>query len=107
MYLSPLTVSELKRIVEESDIVKSVGNVHSSIQSRSDIVTQLHREDDTNWPQKSVVGKQELEIRLGNSHISFELAKLGSLVDVQQSEDSEGLRCVEGSHLDCTCVSLA
>lgn len=54
------------------------------------------REDDTNWPQKSVVGKQELEVRLGSTHISFELAKLGSLVDVQQSEDSEGLRYVDG-----------
>jgi hypothetical protein len=32
----------------------------------------LLREDDTNWPKKNIVGKQELEIRFGNDHISFE-----------------------------------
>jgi protein mago nashi len=61
----------MKRIITESDIVK---------------------EDDNNWPKKNVVGKQELEIRIGTDHISFETAKIGSLVDVQSSEDPEGLR---------------
>ncbi len=74
-----------------------------------------HREDDTNWPKKNIVGKQELEIRVGNDHIAFEVrfqnrrfpawrisfdtyvcvvqtAKIGSLVDVADSEDPEGLR---------------
>jgi len=68
------------------------------------------REDDTKWPQKNKDGRQELEIRLGNEHISFEVrvlsyeeelqtlttypqtAKIGSLVDVTESEDPEGLR---------------
>ena len=72
------------------------------------------REDDTNWPKKSIVGKQELEIRVGSDHIAFEVrvqpspfrawhslltcvygaqtAKIGSLVDVADSEDPEGLR---------------
>jgi protein mago nashi len=31
----------------------------------------LFREDDTNWPKKNIVGKQELEIRVGNDHIAF------------------------------------
>ena len=31
-------------------------------------------------------------MRLGKEHISFETAKIGSLVDVQDSEDPEGLR---------------
>lgn len=31
-------------------------------------------------------------MRLGQEHISFETAKIGSLVDVQDSEDPEGLR---------------
>jgi Mago nashi protein len=35
------------------------------------------REDDANWPKKNIVGKQELEIRVGNDHIAFEV----SLVD--------------------------
>ena len=51
-----------------------------------------YREDDTNWPTKSVVGKQELEVKMGKTHISFETAKIGSLVDVQNSEDPEGMR---------------
>jgi len=71
MWLSPLTISELKRIVAESEIIK---------------------EDDHNWPKKNVVGKQELEVRLSDTHISFETAKIGSLVDVQGSDDPEGLR---------------
>ena len=74
-----------------------------------------NREDDANWPKKNIVGKQELEIRLGNDHIAFEVrhafflyrmvhwlyssptfvlqtAKIGALVDLQDSEDPEGLR---------------
>ncbi len=69
------------------------------------------REDDSKWPQKNKDGRQELEIRLGNDHISFEVrsgegvhetmkqlltawqtAKIGSLVDVTESADPEGLR---------------
>ncbi len=34
------------------------------------------REDDTNWPKKNIVGKQELEIRVGNDHIAFEVRAL-------------------------------
>lgn len=33
-----------------------------------------HREDDTKWPQKNKEGRQELEIRLGSEHISFEVS---------------------------------
>lgn len=32
-----------------------------------------NREDDTKWPEKNKDGRQELEIRLGNEHISFEV----------------------------------
>ncbi|KAG0345894.1 Protein mago nashi 2 [Podila humilis] len=71
MNVSPLMIKELKRIIAESEVMK---------------------EDDNKWPKKNVVGKQELEIRFGNEHVSFETAKIGSLVDVQDSEDPEGLR---------------
>ncbi|CAI7634437.1 unnamed protein product [Penicillium pancosmium] len=50
------------------------------------------QEDDSKWPQKNKDGRQELEIRLGSEHISFETAKIGSLVDVTESSDPEGLR---------------
>jgi hypothetical protein len=36
------------------------------------------REDDTKWPQKNKDGRQELEIRLGNEHISFEVGHLAA-----------------------------
>lgn len=32
-----------------------------------------NREDDSKWPQKNKDGRQELEIRIGNEHISFEV----------------------------------
>lgn len=35
---------------------------------------------------------QELEIVIGEEHISFTTSKTGSLVDVNQSRDPEGLR---------------
>ncbi|WFC98985.1 Protein argonaute-1 [Malassezia yamatoensis] len=50
------------------------------------------RESDAKWPRKNIVGRQELEIRLGKEHISFETSKIGSLVEVQESDDPEGLR---------------
>ncbi|OLL22772.1 Protein mago nashi [Neolecta irregularis DAH-3] len=71
MCVSSLMINELKRIIRESEVLK---------------------EDDNKWPVKNKDGRQELEIRLGNEHISFETAKIGSLVDVQESEDPEGLR---------------
>ncbi|EPQ29906.1 uncharacterized protein PFL1_02579 [Pseudozyma flocculosa PF-1] len=83
MWISPLMVSELKRLVEESEIMK---------------------EDDAKWPKKNIVGRQELEIRLGNEHISFETAKIGSLVDVQDSEDPEGLRVMYYLVQDLKCL---
>eukprot|EP01117_Protostelium_nocturnum_P012929 TRINITY_DN4788_c0_g1_i1.p1 TRINITY_DN4788_c0_g1~~TRINITY_DN4788_c0_g1_i1.p1 ORF type:complete len:151 (+),score=39.96 TRINITY_DN4788_c0_g1_i1:81-533(+) len=64
-------IAEVKRIIEGSEII---------------------REDDHNWPEPDRVGKQELEIVLGDDHISFSTSKLGSLLDVQGSKDPEGLR---------------
>ncbi|KAJ5883713.1 Protein mago nashi [Penicillium subrubescens] len=71
MCVSSAMIEEIKRIIKQSEILK---------------------EDDSKWPQKNKDGRQELEIRLGNEHISFETAKIGSLVDVTESDDPEGLR---------------
>ncbi|KAK0722037.1 Mago nashi protein [Lasiosphaeria miniovina] len=71
MYVSSLVVDEIKRIIKQSEIMK---------------------EDDGKWPTKNKDGKQELEIRLGNDHISFEATKIGSINDVTESADPEGLR---------------
>ena len=50
------------------------------------------KEDDNNWPMPDRVGRQELELVLGNEHVSFNTTKLGSVLQVQQSKDPEGLR---------------
>ncbi|KAL5157533.1 Protein mago nashi 2 [Glycine soja] len=71
VYLNPAVLRECRRIIAESEIMK---------------------EDDNNWPEPDRVGRQELEIVMGNEHISFTTSKIGSLVDVQSSADPEGLR---------------
>jgi len=48
--------------------------------------------DDTNWPEPDKVGTQELEVVLGDEHISFTTGKIGSLIEVTTSKDPEGLR---------------
>jgi len=53
---------------------------------------QIMKEDDANWPPADRVGKQELEIKLGGEHICFNTTKLGSVLQVQQSKDPDGLR---------------
>lgn len=50
--VSSAVIEEIKRIVKQSEIIK---------------------EDDSKWPQKNKDGRQELEIRLGGDHISFEV----------------------------------
>ncbi|KAG9026199.1 hypothetical protein FRB95_009314 [Tulasnella sp. JGI-2019a] len=93
MWISPLMIQELKRIIEASDIVKSDDpSVVDSAARLIYFILSVVREDDNKWPKKSIVGKQELEIRLGSDHIAFETAKIGSLVDVNDSQDPEGLR---------------
>ncbi|CAM9826185.1 unnamed protein product [Heterosigma akashiwo] len=69
--ISPAVIEEVKRIIEDSEIT---------------------REDDNNWPEPDRVGRQELEVKIGNEHISFTCAKIGSLLDIQESNDPEGLR---------------
>lgn len=50
------------------------------------------KEDDSKWAEPNAVGRQELEVVIGNEHISFTTSKIGSLLDVQDSQDPEGLR---------------
>jgi Mago nashi protein len=36
--------------------------------------TNRDREDDEKWPKRNKDGRQELEIRLGNEHIAFDVS---------------------------------
>jgi protein mago nashi len=57
------------------------------------LILEISREDDTNWPKKNIVGKQELEIRVGNDHIAFEVISFSiymmctSPISLQDGED--------------------
>ncbi|KAJ9061007.1 Protein mago nashi 2 [Entomophthora muscae] len=69
--VSPIIIREIQRIIDESEILSV---------------------DDENWPERNNEGRQELEIRLGDQHISFETSKLMALAEVQDSADPEGLK---------------
>lgn len=71
LVVGPLVLSELRRIVLDSEILS---------------------EDDRLWPLPDKVGRQELEVIVGEEHIRFTTSKLGSLLDVQDSQDPEGLK---------------
>eukprot|EP00128_Syssomonas_multiformis_P009609 Colp12_sorted_trinity150504_noHs@20396 len=70
-YISKAVLQEFKRIIEDSEVLK---------------------EDDNLWPPPDRVGRQELEIVLGDEHIAFSTSKIGSLEEVNKSKDPEGLR---------------
>jgi len=49
-------------------------------------------EDDSKWPEPDRVGRQELEILIGDEHLSFTTSKIGSLIEVQDCADAESLK---------------
>jgi protein mago nashi len=83
VYVSDTFLKELRRIVEESQIVK---------------------EDDNLWPAPDRIGRQELEIVCGDQHVSFTTSKIGSILDVQESKDPEGLRTFYYLVQDLKCI---
>ena len=86
VFVSESVLAEVKRIVEESEIV---------------------REDDKQWPEPNRDGRQEFEVVMGNQHISFATAKIGSLLDVQESTDPEGLRIFYYMVQDLKCLAFS
>lgn len=85
-HVSQLVLDELKRIIEDSEIMQ---------------------EDDAHWPQPDRVGRQELEILIGNQHISFTTSKIGSLIDVNHSKDPDGLKSFYYLVQDLKCLVLS
>ncbi|XP_012363310.1 protein mago nashi homolog [Nomascus leucogenys] len=69
-YIYKSMMEELKRIINGSEITKQC---------------------DALWPPPD---QEELEIVIGYEHVSFTTSKIGSLIDVKQSKDSEALRIV-------------
>merc|ERR1719297_314438 len=83
VFCAKRSIEEVKRIIDDSELLK---------------------EDDALWPQPDRIGRQELEIVLGDEHISFTTSKIGSLVDVNQSRDPDGLRCFYYLVQDLKCL---
>merc|ERR1711964_97675 len=83
VYVSEHVLEECKRVIQESEILK---------------------EDDANWPEPDDVGRQELEVVLGNNHISFMTTKIGSLIDVEESKDPDGLKAFYYLVQDIKCL---
>lgn len=71
--VSSLMIQEIKRIIKDSEIMKYVWWIARAHYIPAEC-SQNYREDDTKWPQKNKDGRQELEIRLGSEHISFEVS---------------------------------
>jgi len=86
VYVNDIVLEEVKRIIRESEIMK---------------------EDDKEWPQPDKVGRQELEVVLGNEHISFTTSKFGSFSEVRSSKDPEGLTVFYYLLQDLKCLVLS
>ncbi|KAM3179218.1 hypothetical protein ACTXT7_001072 [Hymenolepis weldensis] len=84
--VSKAVLEELKRIILESDIMN---------------------EDDANWPAPDRVGRQELEIVCGDEHISFTTSKIGSLVEINNCKDPEGLHTFYYLVQDLKCLNAS
>merc|ERR1712170_78177 len=82
-YVSPSCLSELRRIVDDAEIMK---------------------ENDALWPAPDRVGRHELEILIGDEHISFTTSKIGSLLDINASRDPDGLRAFYYLVQDLKCL---
>ncbi|KAJ2891636.1 hypothetical protein GGI21_002424 [Coemansia aciculifera] len=85
--LSPAMLKEIRRIVEDSEIMS---------------------ESDAKWPRRDKVnGRVQLEIIMGERRINFETAKIGSLSDIVDTQDPEGLRVLYYLMQDFKCLVMS
>lgn len=54
--------------------------------------SDLLNEDDSKWPRPDKIGKQELEIHMNGGNSTFITSKIGSLQEIQNCTDPNGLR---------------
>lgn len=114
VFVNKPVIDEFKRIVLESEVrrhrsqqylpcsflVKFHAKCRSSMHLAMHVLNCLRfqpplkvmKEDDNNWPLPDRVGRQELEVIVGSEHTSFTCTKLGSVLQVQQSKDPDGLK---------------
>jgi protein mago nashi len=83
VHVSSALLDQLQKIIAESEILK---------------------EDDKLWPLPDAVGRQELEVVMNGVHVSFTCSKIGSLNEVGESKDPEGLRVLYYLVQDLKCL---
>lgn len=47
--------------------------------------------DDSKWPEPDRNGRQEMEVRVGNTHLSLVTNKMNLMEDIEASQDPQGL----------------
>jgi protein mago nashi len=52
---------------------------------------EIMQKSDREWPKPTRVGKQELEVLIGDKHKLFSTNKIGSFSEINNCKDSEGL----------------
>eukprot|EP01130_Rhizamoeba_saxonica_P019283 TRINITY_DN9928_c0_g1_i1.p1 TRINITY_DN9928_c0_g1~~TRINITY_DN9928_c0_g1_i1.p1 ORF type:complete len:159 (+),score=31.15 TRINITY_DN9928_c0_g1_i1:29-478(+) len=86
VFVSNIVREELQRIVEDS---------------------KINEEDDSKWPEPNSVGTQELEIAFQGKSYAYKTSKIGSLLDVLESDDADGLRKFYYLIQDLKCLVFA
>ena len=71
VYVSEGVRAEMQRIIETSDVF--------SVR-------------DKDWPEANKLGRQELELVVGDKAVSLSTCKIGSMVEIANSKDPEGLK---------------
>ena len=96
-YVTESVIAEFRKMIEDSEIMK--------------LFSTLYREDDSNWPAPDAIGRQELEVKIGDQHIAFTVeiylkktSKIGSFAEVQDSKDPDGLRVLYYLVQDIKCL---
>ena len=87
VWISPLMAQELRRIVEESGIIKCVAATNRQRRRRT-----LAQKERRRPPRaRGSPWKGTYLVRGAHTHLT-QTSKIGSLVEVQESDDPEGLR---------------
>uniref|UniRef100_A0A8C0GPS8 Uncharacterized protein n=1 Tax=Chelonoidis abingdonii TaxID=106734 RepID=A0A8C0GPS8_CHEAB len=82
-------------------LLSKLWTIHKSL---AQFLPEITKEDDALWPQPDTAGQQELEIVIGDEHISFTTSKIRSLIDVNQSKVPEGVQVFDYLVQDLKCL---
>jgi len=70
MFVNGIVLAEMKKIVLDSTILS---------------------QNDAGWPKADRSGRQELEVIIGDKHVSFTTFKIGTMAEIEATPDPAGL----------------